>query len=386
MLLLLGLVVHGQLAFGVFNILLDKAALVLRSLYLIFDSLNIHFSLVKRGLGIHDIAVNCGAFLAKVRILTFQIFELTLKNFWVACLLLNLLFIVLSKIADAVFHLVLSLRHFVNSELQCLVHAVKVGAVLKLSSVGVDNWIVDALGAFDRCSRVCNSCYSSLGVFDSRSTGRSVPNFIGITLYVILFTVRSSLMVRKPWLNCLVLGLLQGWRRAPWSILRRTGSMVKLLTTSCLIWNPIGSWFIQVSLNCRSMRRSTVFLITVATGRIYENLFTRASSSLLQNLLSLVIFRVQMRGHCTLTSSTIIILLRWLLLGISRSSILGLSTVLLIRWSGWCLFLLLRLSLCIHRTCDTALVVLVFLTLHCSIPTVVFWGTLVMVILLSTPV
>lgn len=81
MLLLLGLVVHGQLAFGVFNILLDKAALVLRSLYLIFDSLNIHFSLVKRGLGIHDIAVNCGAFLAKVRILTFQIFKLTLKNF-----------------------------------------------------------------------------------------------------------------------------------------------------------------------------------------------------------------------------------------------------------------------------------------------------------------
>ena len=139
MLLLLCLVVHRQLTFGVFDILLDEAALVLRSLDLIADSLNIHFSLVKRSFGIHYITVNCGTFLSEVRILTFQIFEFTLKNFGVACLLLYLLFIVRSQVANAVFHLVLSLSHFIDSEFQCLVHAVEVGAVLKLPSVGVDN-------------------------------------------------------------------------------------------------------------------------------------------------------------------------------------------------------------------------------------------------------
>lgn len=366
MLLLFCLVVHRQLAFGVFDILLDEAALVLRSLDLIADSLNIHFSLVKRSFGIHDITVNCGAFLSEVRILTFQIFEFTLKNFGVACLLIYLLFIVWSQVANAVFHLVLSLSHFIDSEFQCLVHAVEVGAVLKLPSVGVDNWIVDALGAFDRCSRVRNSCHNSLRVFNSRSAGRSMPHFIGVTLYEILFTIRGSLMMRKPRLGWLVvLGFLKWRRRAPWSVLGRTDSLVKLLTTSCLIWNSIGSRFIQVSLNCRSMGRSTVFFVTVATGRIYKNLLTRASSGLLQNLLSLVIFRVQVRGNSTLASSTIIILLGWLvLLGISRSSILGLSTVLLIRWSGLCLFFLL-FSLCIQRTCASTLVVLlIFISLR----------------------
>ena len=135
MLLLLSLVVHGELALGVVDVLLDEAAFVLAALNVLSDSLNLHVSLVELGLRVHDITVGCRALLAEVSVLALQVLKVVLKKFGVACLLLNLLFIVRLQVPDAVFHLSLSLSDFGDSEFELFVHVVEVSTVLELSAI-----------------------------------------------------------------------------------------------------------------------------------------------------------------------------------------------------------------------------------------------------------
>ena len=135
MLLLLSLVVHGELALGVVDVLLDEAAFVLAALNVLSDSLNLHVSLVELGFRIHDITVRCRALLAEVSVLALQVLKVVLKKFGVASLLLNLLFIVRLQVPDAVFHLSLSLSDFGDSEFELFVHVVEVSTVLELSAI-----------------------------------------------------------------------------------------------------------------------------------------------------------------------------------------------------------------------------------------------------------
>ena len=135
MLLLLSLVVHGELALGVVDVLLDEAAFVLAALNVLSDSLNLHVSLVELGFRIHDVTVGCRALLAEVGVLALQVLKVVLKKFGVASLLLNLLFIVRLQVSDAVFHLSLSLSDFGDSEFELFVHVVEVSTVLELSAI-----------------------------------------------------------------------------------------------------------------------------------------------------------------------------------------------------------------------------------------------------------
>ena len=134
-LLLLSLVVHRQLAFGFIDVPLDLTAFILAALNVNFDSLNLHVFLVELGFSVHDITVCSGVLLAEICVLALHILKVVLKKFRIACLLLDLLFIVRLQISDAVFHHGLSLAYLSDPELELFVHVVEVGTVLELATI-----------------------------------------------------------------------------------------------------------------------------------------------------------------------------------------------------------------------------------------------------------
>ena len=80
MLLILGLVVISQLPLGVFDVILDEAAFIVRSLDVSADSLHLRVFLIGNGLGVHDVTVNSVAVLAKISVVALEGLKLFLKN------------------------------------------------------------------------------------------------------------------------------------------------------------------------------------------------------------------------------------------------------------------------------------------------------------------
>ena len=58
MLLVLGLIAQCELSFGILNSLFDEATFVLGAHDVVPDPLDLHVLLVKRGLCVHDVAID----------------------------------------------------------------------------------------------------------------------------------------------------------------------------------------------------------------------------------------------------------------------------------------------------------------------------------------
>ena len=122
MLLILGLVVVGKLSFLLFNVVPEESALVLRARDFLSDPLHLDVFLVEIGFGIHDVAVDGVALLTQVDVSSLHIFKLGLKDLLISRLLLDLFFIVLAQVANAVLEHGLSGCDLLNSHLELLIH------------------------------------------------------------------------------------------------------------------------------------------------------------------------------------------------------------------------------------------------------------------------
>ena len=110
-----------------------------------------HFDvfLIKRGLRIHDITVDLVSFMGQLSVLTLHLLKLALEHLGVARLLLNLRFVVLTQVANAVLKGDTSLRHLLDPQLQLLVEGLEIRTGLQLPTIARNDLIVDALGAPD---------------------------------------------------------------------------------------------------------------------------------------------------------------------------------------------------------------------------------------------
>lgn len=141
--------------------------------------------MVDDGFRIHDVTAHRVAVLAQVSILALQILQLPLKTLLLTCLLLDLLLVVLTQVADAVLKGCLAGLHICNPHFEGFKHGVKVGAILKLASVGVDDGVVDVLSASDLSGGSRRG--DSLAVFDhsGRTRGRMPKSLLAMAVFLV---------------------------------------------------------------------------------------------------------------------------------------------------------------------------------------------------------
>mmetsp|Transcript_7193 Transcript_7193/g.10037 ORF Transcript_7193/g.10037 Transcript_7193/m.10037 type:complete len:246 (-) Transcript_7193:1035-1772(-) len=120
-LVILRLVALRQQALLIINSVAHEAALILRARNVVANALNLDLLLVERGLGVHDVAGYLTTLVRQVRIGTFHVLELLLKELGVVRLLLNLLLVILAHVADAVVKRTLALGDLMDAELELLV-------------------------------------------------------------------------------------------------------------------------------------------------------------------------------------------------------------------------------------------------------------------------
>ena len=71
--------------------------------------------------GIHDITIGLIDICGEVGILAFEVFQLGLEDLLITCLLLNLLFEVLTQVSNAVFERVFALLDLLDTQFESLV-------------------------------------------------------------------------------------------------------------------------------------------------------------------------------------------------------------------------------------------------------------------------